>query len=254
MFVDIDGLNINYEFSGEGQIVLLLHGWGGRIESFKPVFEFLAQYYKVYAIDFPGFGNSQIPNEVWGVQDYAQMVKKTIDKLALGKVNIIAHSFGGRVSIVLSAKHPQMVDKLVLVDSAGIIKKRTVKYYVKVYSFKVLKNLYLCFTPKHEREVKLEKFYKKFGSSDYKDAGNLRKIFVKTINEDLKHFLKDIKSETLLIWGENDYDTPVSYGKIMEKEIPDAGLIVFENAGHFSYLDKFNDFCVIVKKFLDTKK
>ena len=253
MLVNIDGLNVNYECSGEGETVFLLHGWGGQIASFKPVFDFLSQKFKVYAIDFPGFGQSVQPKEVWGVRDYAEMINKLFEALGVQKATLIGHSFGGRVAIVFSAEYPEKVNKVVLIDSSGLVKKKTMKYYYKVYSFKLLKKIYLMFIPKNVQEQALEKFYTKYGSADYKSAGTLRNIFVKVVNEDLRAYMPKIKASTLLVWGENDQDTPVSFGEYMKKAIPDAGLVVLKDAGHFSYLDKLNDFCIIVMNFLSQK-
>lgn len=253
MIIDVAGLKLNYEVSGEGNPILLLHGWGGQIDSFKPVFDYFSKSNKVYAIDFPGFGKSDIPKEVWGVKDYAEMLNELLEKLNITKIDIIAHSFGGRVSIIFSSMYPGKVNKLVLVNSGGLISKKSFKYYLKIYSFKLAKKVYLLFIPGDKREEALNKLYTKFGSSDFKSAGEMRKIFTKVINEDLKEYLSTIKASTLLVWGENDKETPVYFGEIMKKEIPDSGLIVFKDAGHFSYLDKFNDFCIIVSNFFNNK-
>ncbi len=80
----------------------------------------------------------------------------------------------------------------------------------------------------------------------------MRKILVKVVNEDLRPLLKDIKAPTLLIWGDKDTATPPLYmGKIMEEEIPDSGLVILEGgAGHYSYLDDYNRFAIILKAFL----
>lgn len=249
MFIKIDNLDIYYKKAGSGKKVVLLHGWGGRADSFLPVFNYLASKFEVYAIDFPGFGQSSLPSKAWGVGDYTDMLNKLFDKLNIEKASLIGHSFGGRVSIMFSALYPEKVEKVVLVDSAGIIPKRTLKYYFKVYKFKLFKKLYLLLNG--GKKEALEKFYKKYGSKDYKNSGPLRETFVKVVNEDLRGFLPKIKAPTLLIWGEKDQDTPLYMAKIMEKEIPDAGLIVFEGAGHFAYLDKLNDFNIIVSKFLE---
>ena len=77
----------------------------------------------------------------------------------------------------------------------------------------------------------------------------MKKVFVRVVNQDLRPYLKGIKAPTLLIWGCEDRDTPLSFAHIMEAEIPDAGLVVFEGAGHFSYLDEFQRFCPIVSVF-----
>ncbi|MDD3840864.1 MAG: alpha/beta hydrolase [Clostridia bacterium] len=248
MYVDIDGLNIFYEVEGEGEDVLLLHGWGASTQAFAPVFRQLAERFRVYSLDFPGFGNTPAPDQVWGVEDYADMVVAFIKKMGINKINLIGHSFGGRVSIVLSAKYPQHINKLILVDSAGLIPKRGWRYYFKVYKFKMMKKIYTLVHPGKD----LEDFYKKYGSSDYKQTqGVMRKIFVKVVNQDLKGYLAKIKASTLLIWGEKDKDTPVEFGQIMEREIPDSGLVVLEDAGHYSYLDQFGRFMIITFRFLE---
>jgi pimeloyl-ACP methyl ester carboxylesterase len=250
MFLKIDGLDIFYKKAGSGPKVLLLHGWGGCADSFLPVFNYLSSGFEVYAMDFPGFGKSTAPDGAWGVDDYADITLKFLKTLCIEKTHIVAHSFGGRVTILLSALHPEVVDKIVLVDSAGLIPKRTFKYYIKVYKFKLLKMLYMLFGG-GSREEKLERFYDKYGSRDYREAGNLRGTFVKVVNQDLRKYLPLIKSPTLLVWGENDKETPLYFARIMEKEIPDAGLVVFKGAGHFSYLERINDFNIIVSKFFE---
>ena len=244
---EINGLNILYQVAGEGDIVLLLHGWGGESASFQPVFEWLAQSHKVYALDLPGFGKSQMPPIAWDTSDYAQVVAAFLEKFCISKAHLIGHSFGGRISIILSAEHPEKVDKLILVDSAGIKPRRTAKYYFRVGIAKIGKLLRRC--GKYGNHL-ANAVSQRTGSKDYRDAGDMRATLVKVVNQDLRAFLPRIAASTLLIWGENDKDTPVAFGQIMEKEIPDAGLVVLKEAGHFSYLDKFPQFCRIVASFL----
>ncbi len=250
MKVKIEGLDINYICEGTGKNILLLHGWGGCAQSFLPVFNHLKRHFKVYALDFPGFGESQQPNSVWGVFDYAKMTKDFIDRMGMEEVILIGHSFGGRISIILSNQYPNLIKQMILVDSAGIIPERRLSYYGKVYIFKSLKLLYRHIFFWMAEEKKMELFYKKFGSKDYQDAGNMRNILVKVVNEDLRGLLKEIKASTLLIWGREDEATPVYMGEIMEKEIKDSGLVILENAGHFSYLDQLFSFLKIVDNFL----
>ena len=244
---EINGLNISYQVAGEGDTVLLLHGWGGEAASFLPVFEWLAESHKVYALDLPGFGQSQIPPTAWNTSDYAWFVKAFLEKFSIPKTHLIGHSFGGRISIILSAEHPEKVDKLILVDSAGIIPPRTAKYYSRVGIAKFGKLLRRC--GKYGNHL-ANAVSQRIGSKDYQEAGDMRATFVKVVNQDLRGFLPRIAASTLLIWGEDDKDTPVSFGQIMEKEIPDAGLVVLKEAGHFSYLDQFPQFCRIVASFL----
>lgn len=251
MKVNIENIEINYICEGEGEDVLVLHGWGANINTVLSIVNLLKPYFKVYAIDLPGFGASEIPKEVFGSEDYARIVKKFLDIMEIKKTILIGHSFGGKLSIILGSEYPEIVDKIVLINSAGLIPKRGLKYYLKVYTFKILRFIYKIFFFWISDEEKMEKFYKKFGSTDYQEAdGIMRKILVRVVNENLKPILKDIQSPTLLIWGDRDMATPLYMGKIMEKEIPDSGLVVLEGTGHYSYLDDFNRFAIILKAFL----
>lgn len=250
MFIEVDGLRVFYKVEGEGEAVVLLHGWGGQTVSLKPVFDCLVSDYKAYALDLPGFGNSDLPPCPWGADDYALFVSALFTKLGVAKASIIAHSFGGRIAIVLAAKHPEKVDKLILVDSAGIKPRRTFKYHVRVSIAKIGKllfsrRLFGAFGEKVRNAIS-----RLVGSKDYQDAGEMRRTFVKIVNEDLKPLLPKIRASTLLVWGEKDTATPIAHAKIMEKEIGDAGLVVLQNAGHFSYLDSYPQFCRIVSRFL----
>ncbi|HSH36039.1 alpha/beta hydrolase [Schnuerera sp.] len=251
MKVNIENIKINYICEGKGKDVLVLHGWGANINTVLSIVNLLKPHFKVYALDLPGFGESQAPNKAFDSQDYTRIVKKFLDKMKIEKIILIGHSFGGKLSILLGSKYPDNVEKIVLINSAGLIPKRGFKYYLKVYSFKTLRFLYKIIFFWVNEEKKMGKIYKKFGSTDYKEAdGIMRKTLVKVVNEDLHPILKRIQSPTLLIWGDKDTATPLYMGKTMEKEIPDSGLVVLEGAGHYSYLDDFNRFAIILKTFL----
>lgn len=248
--INIDGLNINYIDEGVGNTVLLLHGWGGSIQTMKPIENFLKDKCRVITLDLPGFGESDLPDSPWNSNDYAECIKKFISELKLDDLVIFGHSHGGRISIILSSKY-NFVKKLILIDSAGIIPKRKFTYYIKVYSFKVLKKIYVTLSNGNSKEQKLEQFYKKFGSTDYKESnGVMRQTMVKVIHDNLVDLLPSIKAPTLLIWGENDQDTPLYMGRLMEEKIKDSGLIILKGAGHYSYIDNYDQFKAVINFFL----
>lgn len=234
MEIEINGLKVSYLKKGESENkILLLHGWGCNKEIFNGIIECLAKFMEVYAIDFPGFGKSEEPKEVWGVDDYTDLVIKFIEKMNIKKLSLLGHSFGGRVIIKLVNRKDLnfKIDKLVLVDAAGIRHepKKTLKqkFYKKV--FPIIKKI----SPKFLNYIKT-----KVGSEDYKNATPMmRDILVKTINEDLKDLIPNIKNSSLLIWGENDTATPYSDAVYMNENIKDSGIVKIEKAGHFSFLE-----------------
>lgn len=120
----LNGLKITYRFSKgltEQPVVLLLHGWGGNLNSFRYLEkELISSGFSVLTMDFPGFGGSEQPPESFTLHDYYKIVSQLLEVENLQSVNVVAHSFGGRVAIMLASLKPQKVNKLVLVDSAGI--------------------------------------------------------------------------------------------------------------------------------------
>lgn len=253
MYIKLRNLNINYLVEGhnDGNTILLLHGWGANIETFNPIIERLSKKFKVYALDLPGFGKSQKPPKEYTVEDYSKVVLEFINTLHLKNVTLIGHSFGGRVIIKLVGKLGYVPNKIVLVDSAGIRPKRNINYYIKVYLYKFVRKFSKYILGKEKSEELIKKYREKNGSEDYKNSDEvMREIFKKVVNEDLKKYLSNIKVPTLLMWGENDKDTPLEDAKKMEKNIPDVGLVILKGAGHYSYLNNFNQFIIILENFL----
>lgn len=253
MNVIIDGQNINYIDIGTGFPVVLLHGWGAQIASWGTVPTLLSKGYRVIALDFPGFGASPEPKNVCNVDDYTNCTIKFFEELGLTCAHIVCHSFGGRVAIKMANVRPDLIQKMVFTDAAGVLPKRKLGYYYKVYKYKLGKKLYKNgFTRKSLKAVgiDLESKMKSAGSSDYQGLSDtMKQTFVKVVNEDLTPILKGIKKSTLLVWGENDTDTPLYMAKIMEREILDSGLVVFEGSGHFSYLDNIPRYVKIIEVF-----
>lgn len=249
MQLEIDGLNIAYDDRGEGRPILLLHGWGGSGASFAPVADFLVgKGFRAVSIDFPGHGASSEPPAAWSVTEYAALTKKFIDVLGIFGCGAVAHSFGGRVAIYLSSEYGDIFSKQVLTDAAGIRPRRKLKYYVKVYAYKLGKKL--SGITWLRKAFKLDEKLKNAGSADYRAlSGTMRGTFSRVVNQDLTPRLKRITIPTLLVWGDKDEETPLYMAKIMEKQIKDAGLVVFEGAGHFSYLDYLGRYLAVLASF-----
>ena len=245
-------LDVNIAVAGEGEPVFLLHGWGCTGGIFKDIQAVLTTSYRTYSFDFPGFGASTEPAEVWGVEEYTRMVEAFAKENGIEKPALMGHSFGGRVSIVYASRNE--VSRVVLVDAAGIKPKRPFKYYWKVYTFKTMKWLCNTFLPKAKAQAIIDRRRKGAGSSDYSNASPMmRAILSKVVNEDLKHLMPGIKAPTLLFWGNMDTATPLSDAKTMERLIPDAGLVVAHGTGHFSFLENPGLFTAVIKNFFKIK-
>ncbi|MCS6801489.1 MAG: alpha/beta fold hydrolase [Chloroflexota bacterium] len=250
MFARVAGVRLGYREAGTGAPLVFLHGWGGDSRSFFPIQHALAPHFRTLALDLPGFGRSALPPAAWGVEEYADHVVGWLDTLGLERASVLGHSFGGRIAIMLAAAYPERVAKLVLVDSAGLVPRRTLGYRLKVRAARLGRRA-LAAPPLARLRPQLERrFYQLLGASDYAQAGPLRPTFVRVVNQDLRPLLPRIQAPTLIIWGEKDDATPLADGKTMAREIPNARLIVYPYAGHFSYLDAPEQFVADVRAFL----
>lgn len=250
--IELEGLRVRMEVTGEGRPLILMHGWGCDHNTVRSIAATAAQTHTVYNIDFPGFGGSQEPPEVWGVELYTRLIEDLVRKEGLERPVLIGHSFGGRVSILYASRNE--VDKVVLVDAAGIKPKRSLKYYLKVYSFKAGKRFWELLLGKENAQERVDRMRTKRGSSDYAGASPMmRRILSKVVNEDLTDRLPLISAPTLLIWGENDTATPIADAKKMSRLIPGSGLVSFPGCGHYSFLDNPIQFRAVLSSFLKSK-
>lgn len=251
--INIDGYNIRYKITGNGeQTVVILQGWGTEFGIYDMITDIISSQYRVVQFDFPGFGGSDEPREPWNVDAYADFFCKFMKEMQITKATLFGHSYGGRVIIKLAARERITfeIDRIVLMDSAGVLPQRTAWQKFKIYKYKCLKKLvnmkliYMLFP-----EV-VDDWRQRQGSADYRNASEMmKKCLVMAVNEDLTDLLPCIKQETLLIWGDLDTATPMRDAKIMENKIPNAGLVVLEGAGHFSFLEKPIAFKNIMKSY-----
>lgn len=244
------GVKVRYVESGEGSPVIIMHGWGCNSSTMALFERTAAEQHKVYNLDLPGFGGSDEPAGDWGVGEYTAMLEEFVSKLDIASPIIIGHSFGGRIGILYSSRN--RVDKLILVDAAGVRPRRSLKYYFKIYSFKLAKRLCPLLLGRKMGADLIERMRSSRSSSDYAQASPvMRRVLSKSVNQDLRRYMPSISAPTLLIWGELDTATPLSDAKIMNKLIPDSGLVVFPGAGHFSFADNPYQSAAVVRRFIN---
>lgn len=258
MFFEYGKTTIYYETHGaQGSWLLLLHGWGGKCESWLPVTRDFSSAHRILVLDFPGHGRSSEPEQPWDVTDYMQATCALLDALHIEKTDVMAHSFGGRVALLLAATCPQRVGKMTLTGCAGLPPRQSGTQSARTRRYQRLKR-WLHSAPLRrllgEKRVMAaqEALIQRYGSADYRVlTPSMRQTFNKVIAQDLTWTLPRIQSPTLLIWGENDTATPLWMGETMEREIPDAGLVVLKGGDHFAYLHQYAEFKTISQRFLD---
>jgi pimeloyl-ACP methyl ester carboxylesterase len=229
--------------------IVVLHGWGAHIEAVAPILAALDGAPDLIALDLPGFGESEPPEQVWDVDSYARFMIHFLDELGVDRAHVVGHSHGGRVSIALAADEPQRVGRLLLIDSAGLRPKRGWKYGRRVAVAK-LGRLIAKVGGGPGRRLQ-ERMRARVASRDYLEASEaMRGTFRAVVGADLADRLPRIGASTLLVWGDRDEDTPLWMARRMEELIPDAGLVVVEGAGHYSYADAPGQFRAVARRFL----
>ena len=239
MYFNKDNYSLYYEKYGnnENSTILILPGWGDTRKTFNTIIDYLKEKHTVYIIDYPGFGNSSFPDYDLTIYDYANMIREFMMATNIENPIVIAHSFGGRIATILSGYYKENIKKMILIDSAGIKPRKNIFKLIKQTTYKLLKKLGY-FIPKKKRNIYLKKIFSIFASTDYKALNNnMYQTFKNVINKDLKEYYNDIDTQTIIIWGEFDYDTPLKDAYYINKKIANSSLIIYPEAGHFSYLD-----------------
>ena len=251
MRIDVNGLSINYIDEGEGTPVLLLHGWASSNDVYKGFINTLKCRCRLVAPNFPGCSGSDTMDSPWNLDDYCKFVLDFMKAVGLENPIMMGHSHGGRVAMYMTATGMVNPPKIVLLDAAGLIPKKSIKQKIRARSFKMIKRFLTLPIIKNFSGDLLDKARKYYGSADYNAAPEvLRKTLVSLVNTDIRNLLPNIKCPTLLIWGENDTATPLSDAKIIESLISDSGLCVIKGTGHFSFCEKPYEANAIINSFI----
>lgn len=248
-----DRITLRYDDEGEGEPLLLLHGWGCESSVWNGIRPILAKHFRVISVDLAGFGRSDEPQSVWGIEDYTRSIEALTKEIGAQRPILVGHSFGGRISILFASRNA--ASRVILADSAGIKPRRPLSYYYKVYSYKAMRRLLPLLVGGNRARQLIEQRRAKSGSADYNNASPMmRAILSKCVNEDLCSVMPKIEAPTLLFWGDRDTATPIADARRMEQLIPDAGLVVAQGCGHFAMTENFPLFAASVTRFLNIEQ
>lgn len=226
-----------------GPVVVMLHGWGRSLDLLRGLGELLSASCRVVLVDLPGFGNSPLPHGAsndgggWSTLDYAERIVRWLDAEGIAKCILVGHSFGGRISVQIAARYQDRIAGVVLIGSHGLQRTRTPREQLRISCIKRLVSLAKGIDGTLGTRLFQHYLAPRFGSTDYKNAGELRKTLVKTVNEDLSEQAKGIKAPTLLVWGANDTETPPELGRKYRSLIEGSELIVLPHKDHEPFRD-----------------
>jgi len=237
--VTVKGIPVFYREKGEGDTVLILHGWRSSADSWMQVQDFLVKKgFHVVVPDLPGFARTPEPNNPWGVGDYTDFVDEFIRETNIQPRGIAGHSFGGRVAIFYAMKYGKGLPALILCDTAGIFRHKKIRIQLYEIGTKIGDSIMSLPPLVFLRPLMRKIWYRLSGEKDYYlTNGVMREIFKLVIEEPLRLHLPHITSPTLILWGEKDYVTPISDANILHEEIPTSYLHILKGVGHVINLE-----------------
>ena len=172
------------------------------------------------------------------MSDYAAWTREVLTLLHVEKPHVIAHSFGSRVAVKMSALYGEVFDKILLTGPAGIISKRGLGYRLKVKTYRLAKK----FAPKYAE--------KNFGSKEYRNLSPIMKeSYKKIVNEDLRIDATSIKNPVLIVEGVDDKTTPLSEAQIYMQSLQNGRLQTMQG-DHFAFAEHPLPFNLIAEEFL----
>ena len=245
-FLDVPGGRVRYIRRGRGPAVVLIHGFASSLYTWKDVLPALALDHDVVAIDLPGFGGSSIPRPLEGAS-YPGVVLAVMDRLGLERVSLVGNSLGGSVAVAVAAEHPERVDRLVVIDSAGFnFRARDRPWMLRLVGapgvaaaaerLPVRRRLVAAglrqvfFRDELVTEERVDEYA----------APMLRPGAVRAAAEllgalgvpDFAALVARVRAPTLVVWGREDTWIPVAHAQRFTEGIPGSRAVVLDACGH----------------------
>jgi pimeloyl-ACP methyl ester carboxylesterase len=270
-----DGAKINYYEMGKGDPIIMLHGFGGSSWCWHIISKYLAGKNKLFLFDLKGFGSSDKPlDDKYSVSDQADIISDFIQKNGLRNLILIGHSLGGAIALLtclnnLMEEKNDSVKGLILIGSPAY--KQRLPEFTKLLKIPVLNELLLVFLPSHfSTKMVLKKLFfdaKKItpeiieNYSGFLDSPGSYHALISTAEQIIPRNInwltskyKDIKIPVLLVWGQNDKTIPLSIGQRLEKDLPNAKLVIIPECGHMVPEEKPEELSKLISDFLDNLK
>lgn len=237
----------------EKPTLVILPGWGGSRQTWQEFIALASRHFNVHCIDLPCFGDEPCPAEVWSIEEYAEFAKQKLLRVTMheSRVMLLGHSFGGQVAVYLAAKHPELIDKLIL-SGAAVVRPNRVLRRAFFQAAAALGRAALNLPGFHKQAGSIKRFfYCLIGSPDYLEtAGTKREIYKKIIRQDGTDFLPRIQAPTLVVWGTKDRLTPLRHGRKIFRLLPRARWHQFKAARHALHRERPAELLAVIREFI----
>jgi pimeloyl-ACP methyl ester carboxylesterase len=252
-YAQVGPYRVHYYEGGEGPPLVFVHGLGAESLNWVPAMLDLRGQFHVYAIDLLGHGDTQKPDIAYSIEQQSEMLRQFLALQNIKSADMVGVSMGGWVALKLAIEHPDVVNRLVVADSAGLKFQTniTVKNFLPATP-KEFAAFMAMLTPRH--------YYvpypvqRDFLNQVAERAWVTRRIFdsILTYQDTLDGKLAAIKSPVLVIWGKEETLIPMSVGEHMKQELPNSSLLVCADSGHLAVYECWNKLEPDVATFLSS--
>ena len=269
-FMEVDGMQVHYRDEGNGAPIVLIHGTASSLHTWDDWTKELIKTNRVIRMDLPAFGlTGANANGDYSISNYTQFLHQFITKINVDTFYLAGNSLGGNIAWDFTAKYPEKVKKLVLIDASGLPINKPQPWIFKMAKTPIVNSLFLYLTPRAVIKDNMQQVYE----DDSKITDELitryhemalregnRQAFIDRAKTDFTlgekagiEKLKSIQTETLLLWGANDDWIPLDNGKRMDSLLPNSKLMVLENSGHVPMEENPIESLLILKDFLEIR-
>jgi pimeloyl-ACP methyl ester carboxylesterase len=250
-YVQLGPYRIHYFAGGAGEPLVLVHGLGGRALDFAPIMPALARQHRVFALDLLGYAASDRPNVDYSVTLETNILRQFLDSQSLTRVNLAGWSMGGWIALDFAAQAPERVDRLILLDSAGMKFIPTFDLLLfSPHTMADIRELEKLLTP-HPRRIPafiLRDFLRQLRAEDWVIHRTVTNML--TGRELMDGKVASVTMPVLMVWGKQDVVTPLSIGEAMHRQMPQSVLAVLDGCGHLAPLECHDRVLAEMQRFL----
>ena len=244
--------NYNYIEKGEGQVIILLHGLMGGLSNFKDVIDFFSS--KNYKVIIPELPIYTLPLKETSVTVFSDFLEDFVKFKKFNNPILLGNSLGGHIGLIFSNKNPNLVKSLVLTGSSGLYENSMGESYPKRENYDYIKRKTeeVFYNPNVATKEIVDEVFETVNNRD--KLVRTLSIAKSAIRHNMSSDLPNIKTPTLLIWGENDLVTPPEVAVEFKSLLPNSELIWIKKCGHAPMMEHPKEFNRILFNWLDKKK